>query len=89
MLADGLKLNTRRQVCNTLRQLNRHVDLMNTEAVKTTICPPTINKNTHKLKTNITTFAHNRTQTRYANPNLKENAAHKPMKLNQRGTERQ
>jgi hypothetical protein len=41
MLANGLKLNTRRQVCNTLRQLNRHVDLMNTDAVKTCIATMT------------------------------------------------
>jgi integrase len=34
MLADGKKLNTRKQVCNTLRGLNRHVDLMNPEEVK-------------------------------------------------------
>ena len=41
MLADGKKLNTRRQVCNTLRQLNRHVDLMNPEAGKTHIATMT------------------------------------------------
>jgi integrase len=34
MLADGKKLNTRKQVCKTVRRLNRHVDLMNPETVK-------------------------------------------------------
>jgi integrase len=34
MLANGLKKHTRRQVFYTLRDLNRHVDLMNPEAVK-------------------------------------------------------
>lgn len=34
MLAEGKKLNTRRQVCNTLRGINRHVDLMEPETVK-------------------------------------------------------
>jgi integrase len=37
MLADGLKLHTRHQVYYTLRDLNRHVDMMNPEAVKTYI----------------------------------------------------
>lgn len=34
MIADGLKRNTKRPVFCTLRELNRHVDLMNSEAAK-------------------------------------------------------